>query len=179
MATYQQCDETVLELAKVILKQYETHAPILAAKVKIDFLFAFAPRDNDGFPVGDALRLHGNKARGICKIIALKQRALGNGDAEITIDGDWWNDATEDQQAALLDHELHHLVVKLRHGTPMRDDLGRPLLKMRRHDVDFGWFALIAERHGEHSGEREQARQIMMAFGTYFWPDKINAEVTA
>ena len=30
----------------------------------------------------------------------------------------------------------------------MRDDLGRPKLTLRAHDLQFGWFNVIVERHG-------------------------------
>jgi len=171
MSTFQRCDESVNQMAEEILKQFETHEPLLAAGVKIDFVFAYAPTDEQGCPVGDALKLHGRAADGICRILPLKQRALGRGDAEISLDGDRWRDYSDAERRSLLDHELHHLSVRLEKGMPAKDDLGRPKLRMRKHDVEFGWFAVIAARHGVESGERRQAKQVMEQYGQYFWPE--------
>jgi len=93
----------------------------------------------------------GVKALGICRKIPLKERALGRGDAEICLDGEWWKDAPEPEQRALLDHELHHIEVKIIEGAMACDDLGRPLLKIRKHDYELGLFTIIAQRHGRHS----------------------------
>lgn len=170
MSTFERCDESVDQMAQEILKQFETHKPLLDAKVRIDFVFAFAPTDSMGCPVGNALKLHGRAADGICRILPLKQRALGRGDAEISLDGDHWRDYSDAERRSLLDHELHHLAVRLKQGLADRDSHGRPLLRMRKHDVEFGWFALIAARHGVESGERRQAQSIMDQWGQYFWP---------
>lgn len=179
MSTFQRCDDSVDQMVAIILKEFETHAALLAAGVKIDFVFAYAPVDDQGCPVGDALKLHGRAADGICRILPLKQRALGRGDAEISLDGDRWRDYSNDERRSLLDHELHHLSVKLDKGLPARDDIGRPLLHMRKHDVEFGWFAVIAARHGAQSGERRQATDIMEQWGQYFWPELAPASPNA
>jgi Putative phage metallopeptidase len=171
MPTFERCDKSVETLAKDLLGKFDTHKPVLALDVKIDFVFAYADVTDQGKILNDALTKGGIKALGITRAIGLKDRALGRGDAEIAIDGDWWKLATEDQQAALLDHELHHLAVKSdRAGNAQYDDLGRPQIKLRKHDIEVGWFRCIAERHGAASQERIQARQIMDRAGQYFWP---------
>lgn len=172
MPTFERCDKSVETLAKNILNQYDTHKPLVALSVKIDFVFAHADVDDKGRVLNDALTKNGVKALGIARKLPLKDRAMGRGDAEISLDGDWWTAATAEQQAALLDHELHHLEVKSdKNGNVKYDDLGRPELKLRKHDVEVGWFKCIAERHGAASQERIQARVIMDNFGQYLWPD--------
>lgn len=89
----------------------------------------------------------------------------GLGDAEILIDADWWEKANEAERKALLDHELQHFA-----KTDKVDDLGRPKLKMRRHDVQVGWFKSVAERNGVSSQERLQAAQMMHEHQQVFWP---------
>lgn len=163
--TYQRCDESVLEIAKELWREFETYEPMTDAGVKIDFVFAFAEKDDNGNVLGDALKHHGCKALGICKKLSLKDRALGRGDAEISIDGDWWQNASHDERRALLDHEMYHIKV-----TSQRDDLGRPVIKMREHDYEFGWFSCIAARHGLFSQERIQAAKMMDQAGQFFWP---------
>lgn len=171
MSTYQKADSAVREMAEKILEQFETHKPLLEYKVKIDFVFAFAAVDNFGDPKGPALTRHGVGAWGITRKLGLKDRAMGRGDAEISLDGDWWEKATEARRRALLDHELHHLEVKLDDdGILVKDELHRPKLKLRKHDVEVGWFAIVAGRHGGASLEIEQARALMDSYGQLFWP---------
>ena len=171
MPTFERCDKSVEALALEILKRFDTHKPLVALDVKIDFVFAYADTDEKGRILNDALTKGGLKALGITRKISLKDRALGRGDAEIALDGDWWKLANEEQQIALLDHELHHISVKAdKNGNVQYDDLGRPQIKLRKHDIEFGWFKCIAERHGEFSQERIQAKAIMDFSGQLFWP---------
>lgn len=171
MPTFERCDESINELAAELIAKYETHEPLKAAKVKVDYVFAYGDVDDKGKQLNDALTKNGIKCLGLTRKISLKDRALGRGDAEISLDGDWWKEASAEQQAALLDHELHHVAVKTdKAGNIQWDDLGRPQIKLRKHDVEVGWFACIAERHGAASQERIQAASIMDMTGQYFWP---------
>lgn len=160
-----------MEMADSILNEFETHRMIIDAGVKIDFLFAYGKRNEDDELVGNALTLHGCRALGICRKTSLKDRAMGRGDAEISLDHDWWQDAPEDQRRALLDHELHHIEVKLDEGGVCKDDLQRPVIRLRKHDVEVGWFREIAARHGSASQERIQAKATADQSGQYFWPE--------
>ena len=158
-------------MAAEILHAFETHAPLLDAGVTTDFVFAYGERDDDGELTGDAITHHGVKALGLCKKVKLEDRALGQADTRIVIDGDWWSTAPEAEQRALLDHELHHIEVKVDKRGLVLDDLQRPVVNLRKHDVEIGWFKVIAARHGIDSQERIQARQIMADNGQYFWPE--------
>lgn len=172
MPTFERADKSVNALAEELIGKYEPHKPLASVPVKIDYVFAHADVDDNGHPTNDALTLHGHKALGITRKLALKDRAMGRGDAEICLDGDWWAKANADEQAALLDHELHHVSVKCdKSGNIQFDDLGRPQIKLRKHDVEVGWFGVIAQRHGIASQERIQARQIMDNAGQFYWPD--------
>lgn len=170
MPTFEKCDLSVAAMAKELLDQFETHHAVRDAGVTIDFVFAYANQDEAGNPVGNALTKNGCKCGGLCRKMPLKDRALGRADVEIALDGDWWRDATDDERRALLDHELHHIAVKIGKTGLVRDDLGRPVVLMRKHDYDFGWFKVIAARHGKHSQERYQATEMMNISGQYFWP---------
>ena len=172
--TFQKCPELVSVIAGEILQKFETHKPLIDSGVGVDFVFAYAEKDEKtGEPIGDALSKNGVKALGICRKIPLKDRAMGRADAEICIDGDWWEEATDEERRALLDHELHHIAIKIDKRGLVRDDLGRPVLQLRKHDFEVGWFKVIAARHGDNSQERLQARQVMGLMGQYFWPDII------
>lgn len=177
MPTYQRATQNVEDLALAILEEFESHAPILKAGVKIDFIFAFADLDDKtGEPINNAITARGFRALGQCRKISLKDRSVGRGDAEIVLDADHWKDAGDAERKALLDHELNHIEVKEDERGHLVDDLDRPVLKMRKHDLEVGWFHSVAARHGAHSCERIQAKQIMDAFGQFYWPDLGKAE---
>jgi hypothetical protein len=175
MPTFERCDKSVNNMADALLQQFDTHQPLIDAKVKFDFVFAFCDRDEkSGEPTNNALSKGGVKCLGMARKIALKDRALGRGDAEISIDGDWWKDESisDDERRALLDHEMHHIAVKVnRYGVFDLDDLGRPKLFLRPHDYEFGWFDIIAKRHGVASIERKQAARMMLGSGQLYWPE--------
>lgn len=170
MSTFKKANKATLDLALQILCDFESHKPLLDRKVRVDLVMAYGERDPEsGKLMSDAIKHHGVRALGVCKKISLKDRCKGMGDAEVLLDGDWWDeDATEKQKRALLDHELHHILV-----LDDNDDLGRPVIKLRKHDFQFGWFKIIADRHGEHSQERLQAKQILDNAGQFFWPDLV------
>ena len=173
MSKYERCDQSVQDLANAILCKYDDHKPILDAKVRIDYLFAFPEKDDDGNYVGDAIRHHGVKALGLTRKIPTKERAAGLGDAEVLLDGEWWADetTTDEQRAALLDHELHHLeVVKDEDGLVCLDNNDRPRLKLRMHSFEVGWFKEIAERHGAASQECIQAKMLWESSGQAYFP---------
>lgn len=171
MPKFERCPQSVADMARDLMFEFATHKPLIDARVKVDLVFAYGDRDDKDKILNDALRKNGCKALGVARKLPLKDRAMGRGDAEIAIDGDWWNDAAVDEQRALLDHELHHFSIKLdKSKRPMFDDLGRPLIALRPHDFEFGWFKVIAERHGIASQERLQAKQMMDNGGQFFWP---------
>ena len=144
MSTYQKCPESVKQMAAEILAQFETHKPLVEQGVTIDLLFAFGERDPAGNVIGPAIMHHGRRSGGLCRKVSLKDRAKGLADAEIILDGDNWNELIEAEQRALLDHELHHLAIKIDKRGVVKDDLGRPVLQLRRHTIEVGWFKEIA-----------------------------------
>lgn len=94
------------------------------------------------------LNHHGYPAAAIMKINGYKDRVEGKADATLVIDKFVWEDMNERQQVSLLDHELHHLLVKVdKAGSVKHDDLGRPILKLRKHEFELGGFYSIAARH--------------------------------
>jgi hypothetical protein len=95
---------------------------------------------------------------------------MGRGDAEICLDYDWWQTASDEEQRSLLDHELHHIQVKIDKRGLVLDDIGRPVLKLRFHDVQIGWFKITAARN-PLGVERLQAKALLLDGGQYFWPE--------
>lgn len=93
-------------------------------------------------------------------------------DAQLTIDKEQWEKMTDGQRAGLVDHELHHLIVEIdsETDTAKLDPQGRPVLSMREHDVEVGWFLAVAERHQQDSPEQTQAREIFEKHGKVLFP---------
>jgi hypothetical protein len=129
------------------------HPDLEATGAKVDIWFVRADPELPETP----LKLHGYRCYAVVKVNSPKLRAQGHGDAEITVDGDAWDEMDTKSRAALLDHELEHLAVRCdKEGEPTFDKYGRPRLWMRLHDHQFGWFDAIARRHGEASLELQQ-----------------------
>ena len=131
MPTYKQCTstnggESVLKMAKQVVSLLSTLGPEyeFLNKVKVDYIFAYADLGEDGERSNDAITHNGHRAYGLCRIINLRDRAKGNGDAEILLDHDYWAEITEPEQRALLDHELTHIQVCLTKAGTMTARVG-------------------------------------------------------
>lgn len=163
MKTYSKSPSEVAERTASLIKKF--HPDLSNAGVKIDLLSVV--NDEEGEP---ALMLRGHVCHAIVKIVGVKDRAKGVGDAEIIIDEESYQNMKDETKDALIDHELYHLeVVRSKHGTPKKDCQGRPKLKMRLHDVEYGWFNEIAKRHGSASIECQQATRLYLSHKqTYF-----------
>lgn len=155
-STFQKATQVVLDMFDEIIIRH--HSALDSVGAKIDVLMAF--RDPEGEV--PALMLRGHRALGIASLHPLHLRALGLGDALVRLDGDEWADMSEVRKRALVDHELTHFEVKRdKTGDYIYDDLNRPVLKMRLHDREIGWFDDIALRHGMASEEVRQFASLL------------------
>jgi hypothetical protein len=186
--TYVKADQEVTNLLQEIMDKY--HPVLSACEVVVDVLMARGvDKEGSGLPE-PTLKLHGYPCAAIIKVTALKQRALGQGDALLTIDSATWEELSDEKQRAVLDHELEHLVVVANDGEgkpaglvecdletgevigePLGDDLGRPKLKLKLHDWHLEGFKTIAERYGEAALEVLTARSAIVkdSGGQYVW----------
>jgi len=170
MPTYSEAPDSAVELLTAVMQRHEEHRKLKEAGVTVELQFAYGKEKKDG-SVEDAIKWHGRKALGFAKIRKLDDRASGMTDAKILVDGQFWQDAEDPEREALLDHELYHLeLVTDDVGDVEKDDSGRPKLKMRKHDVEVGWFTAVALRNGAHSQELIQAARIFDADGQAYWP---------
>lgn len=155
------------ELLKVALLEYMPW--LIGVGARIDTILA---KNEDG----PAVVLHGYPCIATIKVNNLKTRALGQGDAVITIDADIWEPLTRPQKLAILHHEIYHLVVKkIKHDpeatdpakkwTCERDSRGRPKLTCKHHDWEIGGFKEVAEMHGDDAAEVIQASAIAETYG--------------
>lgn len=141
MKTYDRAPEPVYARVRNLIERF--HHDLKASEARIDLLFVYA--DEGQTP----LTLHGYSCQAVVRIIGDKDRVAGRGDAEIVIDRENYDGLSEREKDALLDHELFHLIVKKdRHGIIQVDDHRRPKFTMRKHDIELGWFDMIAQRWG-------------------------------
>ena len=179
--TLEKCDEAIRELMNELI---EDHYPDLReAEAKIELLAARNPK-------GPPVKLHGYPCAATVKVNSYKDRVEGKDDATITIDIEAWETTPDDRRRALLDHELYHLLVKRKTrkrgrrrrrggsedldpvaeaevGTIARDDLGRPVLKVRLHDLVVGGFTEIIKRHKDAALEVGHIQHCVDQAGQY------------
>jgi hypothetical protein len=162
MKTYETCPQSVADRVAALIKK--SYPDLINCNTKVDLLFVSTNSD------GPALCLHGYPCAAVVRALRSKDRAAGRGDAEIVIDRVGYEAMTDLRRDALLDHELYHLEVALDRAQRYKvDGEGRPILKMRKHDREFGWFDEIARRHGENSFEIRQARNLLGEQGQLYF----------
>lgn len=152
--------ERVAHLVKVF------HTDLQDAGLKFD-LISIADDDPE---VDAPLKLHGYPCAAVVKAVDVKGRAMGRGDVEIVIDEARYLAMPDAQKDGLLDHEIEHIELQIgKKGRVKLDCCRRPKVKMRLHDVDFGWFKVIAERHGAASMECKQASDLYIGGAQTFF----------
>jgi len=146
VTTYELAGEEIKETLAAVIDEYQPQ--LRDAGLLVDVLLAHAPSDANGDKVGPAVQLHGYPCYATIRIVGLRDRVAGRGDAELILDGDHCDTWPEAQLRAILDHELTHLELRVSDGGHVRrDDIDRPLLRIRKHDRQFGWFDCVARRH--------------------------------
>lgn len=147
-----ECTDRVAHLLKIF------HPQLRDVGLKIDLLSVSTDK------LESPLKLNGYPCAAIVRVVDVKGRTMGRGDAEIVIDEAMYLKMPDDHKDALLDHELYHIALKFdKHGVLKRDERGRPKIGMKKHDYQFGWFAEIAQRHGVASMEVKQATKLFLA----------------
>ncbi len=149
----------------LVQKAMELYQPaLLKERVTIDAIIVRKTKGTeDETEDVHALKRSGYPIDAKIGVTSLQDRARGIADAKLMIDGFEWNKATDRQRLALIDHELEHLVLVEHEPTEkdpaiyfLKDDLGRPKLKVRPHDWELAGFQTVAIRHAEHSHEAMQ-----------------------
>ncbi len=156
MPIYEAASPEHREVLDAMLEKF--HQPLVEAGVAIDLLLAWPKLDKNDDPTGPALTLHGWRCAALVRVVPYKQRVKGMGDAEILLDAMTWEETDEAGREALMDHELEHLELRVStkkkdKGSILRDDLGRPKLKLRQRDYKLEGFHSIVRRHGVEAFE--------------------------
>lgn len=146
MPVFEKAKVGVYDLVKSIMKKY--HGKLHDAAVEVDVLMVSPTTNSAGETTGPPLKRNGVAVPAIMKIVALPERALGQGDAQLKLDESQWKISTDKQKAALIDHELTRLELKSDgDGSIVMDDLHRPKLQIRRHDREIHCFDEVIRRH--------------------------------
>ena len=163
--TYEACGETVDNLIAATIKK--SHPDLLRLGATIAGVFVVKVDKDDTPEVG--LKRNGLPAAAKIQITPLADRARGMDDAKLTICAHAWERLSENQRAALIDHELQHLELKPtedENGAIVEtDDLGRPRLRLRPHDWELAGFEAVVERHGENALEAIQIERFKADYG--------------
>ena len=151
--TYEVVGLEVLNMVRDVIKKW--HPQLGENGVTLDVMFARGHRDKYGTTTRPAITVGGYVAQASIRVNSLKERVRGACDATLLIDGDNWKDLTVEEQECLIDHELEHLVFvrDKKIGIIKTDDAGRPKLKLKKHDWQFGGFNAVANRHKQISSE--------------------------
>lgn len=176
MTTYERANKAIEAMIQHALEKYQPQ--LLKEGVTVDCTIARRIVNDEDV---HAMKRAGYPIDAKIGVTSLQDRARGIADAKLTIDGLEWNIATDRQRLALIDHELEHLVLveikptkKNRFMTGFkRDDLNRPMLKVKPHDWMLAGFKTVTERHGAHSHEAMQFAAFRDQYGqlNMFGPD--------
>jgi len=132
--------------------------------VKIAVIFVEPALDDNGVPKAPAIKFAGVGAAAKIKVESPENRALYKADARLLIDKHGWDDLTHEQQCALIDHELCHLVVcRDSKGMVVQHDDLRPKLRTRPDDWLINGFREVVERHGSAAIDYQNVKAIVFA----------------
>jgi hypothetical protein len=149
------------ELLGEVIAKY--HAERWEAELTVAALFVDeVDKEGESKPT---LVVGGYQAPASIKVMGLKYRALGVADVLVVLDASSWEAMSSPSRAALLDQQLERVTV----DADKRDDLGRPVCKLRKPDIRLEGFKSVAKRHGQDSIVAIQAAAHRDAAGQYCW----------
>lgn len=171
--------ETVAFVNQILETEYPAIAG-MTSQIEIGVLFVSSDK-----PDKPALTHSGYPAAATIRVVSEEDRAAGGPDVILSIDHDRWEELNENERYALIHHELHHLdPVKLRPSIDGGsfcdvDNLGRPKIKLRRHDFEIGGFNTIVERHKDDCIEWQSIKKVHDRFHQRLLPFYANERETA
>ena len=182
--TFSKCKSDVYDLLNVVIS--EEYPELEEHKVDFDLVFSYAATDQEGIATGAAI-YDSNKqpVETSTKIAKADRRALGDPLVQITIDGNYWGDADEREQYAVLDAALARIEIvtenevvthppepgKKRGRKEVTDNVvavyeddGKVKLKIRTPDYSVTGYYAVLDRHLTKSPEYNRALQYINTF---------------
>lgn len=130
-----------------LCRQYHPALADHEIRVALTFVRAF---DKDEEPI-TALKFAGAPANAVVKLLSPERKLREPFDAEIRVDGHIWDDLTDSEKDALIDHELTHIkLVTDANGVVITNDDNSPKLKLIPDDVILTAFLEVIRRHGDN-----------------------------
>jgi hypothetical protein len=151
------------------VRNFDAHRDRLK-DVNIAVLAAYASRDEDNEPRGEALQSRGRPILGMIRIMSTEDRAAGNADVRVILNGDRWGQISGPMQRGVIDDCLTQIMVLKEDNVTKLDDLGRPKLRRRPWDFEHCGFHEVAERHGSHSVEVHNFKVLFDKHGQIYLP---------
>jgi len=168
MPTFEEPKEKMIE-AFAAVRSLSCHSERLES-VDIKLLAAYAARDKDDEPRGEALSSRGRPILGKIRITTLEDRVAGSADVRVILHGDRWGSLSAAMQRSVLDDCITQIEVLVEDGKPKLDDHGRPKLRKRAWDFEFAGFNEVAERNGRSSVEVHNFRVLFNQHGQTYLP---------
>lgn len=156
---YEKADADVMAILDDVMQEY--HPELASLDLAIGVTMVTPNINEKGEPTGPAITLHGAPAAACIKLVKIKDRIHNGLDAAIDIDKERWENYSDGERRALLDHELTHLVI-VRDGDGVmktHDDM-RPKLAMRPDDFTLTGFHEVIERHGTDAIEFQSIKTV-------------------
>ena len=168
--TFEMADEVTVKLMERAMEIY--HAELKRYEVKIGVILAFGEEDKEG-EIKRPIMNQGTPCAAKVKIVSLKDRLTKHVDAEILIDGNYWQELDDERKLAIFDHELEHIKLKINaEGEVEKDSQDRPKMKLCFDSICFWGFASIAERHGTNSQEYLCFQQLLLKYSNILNPKR-------
>lgn len=152
---YHNASEDVYELMNRVLEGYYPQLDTLEPRPRIDILMAVSDGE------APAVKHMGHMAAATIELIRPKEKARTGLDMRITIDKVRWLEMDEEQQLALLHHELAHPEPQHdKEGVLRVDGYGRPKFKLRLDDWCLTGFKETVRVFGPKAIERRSLDDV-------------------
>ena len=103
----------------------------------------------------------GFRKLGLCRLASDLDRELNIYDFIVILNRQAYDELNDHQRQALIFHELCHAdVAKDKHGEPRRDDRGRLVYRLRKHDLEE--FAEVVEKFGLYLADVERFAESVL-----------------
>jgi hypothetical protein len=137
------------------------HQDLHAFKVTVKLIKVGSNLDKNGDPKGPALKLHGSPCAAQIRAHNSIQQYLTGYHYTIKVDMDLWDELSDEQKIAVLDHELTHAVIKRdSKGEVKRDDRNNLIVGCRPDDYTINGFFDVMQRHGQDAIEFTTLQKI-------------------
>ncbi len=160
MKSYEDAGSDNLALLRRVMMKHHTDLD----RAKINVLLVFVSTDNDSPP----LTKSGHPCAAICKVLSDHDRFTSHGmDAVIDVDAAHWQELTDKQRFALLDHELSHVVLATdSEGLTRRREDASVIAKLNPDDYMMTGFYAVIKRHGSDAVEAMTLKAVVNAIGS-------------